>query len=80
MTNTFDAANRLVETQRDGVTLEPVYNGGGDRVGQTIGTTTTHFALDIMGLPEVIQADYLGRLQGQQDQSGGVRNEFSGLI
>ena len=54
MTNTWDAANRLVETTRDGYTLEPIYNGVGDRVGQTAGVTTTHFALDVQGLPEVI--------------------------
>lgn len=54
MTNTFDAANRLIESERDGVTLQPIYNGIGDRVGQTVGTTTTHFALDVIGLPEVI--------------------------
>jgi len=54
MTNTFDAANQLIQTQRDGTTLQPIYNGIGDRVGQTVGTTTTHFALDVMGLPEVI--------------------------
>jgi len=54
LTNVFDAANRLIESERDGVTLQPIYNGIGDRVGQTVGTTTTHFALDIIGLPEVI--------------------------
>ena len=54
LTNTWDAANRLVETQRDGATVVPIYNGVGDRVGQTIGLSTTHFALDVQGLPEVI--------------------------
>jgi len=54
MTNTFDAANRLIETRHDKATLKPIYNGIGDRVGQTNGLTTTHFALDIFGLPEVI--------------------------
>ncbi len=29
-------------------------NGLGDRVGQTVGVTTTYFALDVQGLPEVI--------------------------
>jgi hypothetical protein len=55
MTNTWDAANRLIETNRDTYTLEPIYNGIGDRVGQTVGVTTTYFALDVRGLPEVIQ-------------------------
>jgi YD repeat-containing protein len=54
MTNTFDAVNRLTSSIREGVTVQPIYNGVNDRVGQTIGTTTTHFALDVMGLPEVI--------------------------
>lgn len=54
MTNTFDAANRLVETERNETTLAPIYNGVGDRIGQTVGVTTTYFALDVMGLPEVI--------------------------
>ncbi len=54
MTNTWDAANRLVETTRDSYTLEPIYNGLGDRAGQTVGVTTTYFALDMQGLPEVI--------------------------
>jgi RHS repeat-associated protein len=55
MTNTWDAANRLVGTTRDTNTLQPIYNGVGDRVGQTEGGNTTYFALDIQGLPEVIQ-------------------------
>ncbi|MCP4823833.1 MAG: hypothetical protein GY892_06910, partial [Shimia sp.] len=55
LTNTWDAANRLVETQRNQNIVQPIYNGVNDRVGQTIGVTTTHFALDIAaGLPEVI--------------------------
>jgi YD repeat-containing protein len=37
MTNTFDAANRLTSSLRDGATVEPIYNGVGDRVGQTVG-------------------------------------------
>jgi RHS repeat-associated protein len=54
MTNSWDAANRLIETSRDDTTLEPVYNGIGDRVAQTVGGNTTYFALDVVGLPEVI--------------------------
>ncbi|MFC1976540.1 RHS repeat domain-containing protein, partial [Chloroflexota bacterium] len=55
MTNTWDVANRLVETTRDAYTLEPIYNGVNDRIGQTVGGNTIYFALDIQGLPEVIQ-------------------------
>jgi hypothetical protein len=55
MTNTWDAANRLIETERARTILEPIYNGVNDRVGQTVGLSTTNFALDIAGgLPEVI--------------------------
>ena len=55
MTNTFDAANRLTTSTRNGTTVEPIYNGVNDRVGQTVGVTTTDFALDVAaGLPEVI--------------------------
>ncbi len=58
LTNTWDAANRLVETirQTDQATnrLTPIYNGVGDRVGQTVDGNTTDFALDVIGLPEVI--------------------------
>jgi hypothetical protein len=54
MTNVWDAANRLTEVSRNNYTLQPIYNGVGDRVGQTVGVTTTHFALDVQGLPEVI--------------------------
>ena len=54
MTNTWDAANRLIGTERNETALQPIYNGVNDRVGQTVGTTTTNFALDVQGLPEVI--------------------------
>jgi RHS repeat-associated protein len=54
-TNTWDVANRLIAATRAATTLQPMYNGIGDRVGQTVGATTTHFALDVAGgLPEVI--------------------------
>jgi hypothetical protein len=56
MTNTWDTANRLIETATGNSQLTPHYNGVGDRVGQTVGATTTTFALDVgIGLPEVIQ-------------------------
>jgi RHS repeat-associated protein len=54
MTNTWDAANRLVAATRGAYALEPIYNGAGDRVAETAGLTTTYFALDVQGLPEVI--------------------------
>jgi RHS repeat-associated protein len=54
MTNSWDAANRLVETAVSSQPLGVSYNGVGDRVAQTVGTTTTYFALDVVGLPEVI--------------------------
>ncbi|MCP5013790.1 MAG: RHS repeat-associated core domain-containing protein [Ketobacter sp.] len=55
MTNVFDSANRLVESSRNENTIQPLYNGVNDRVGQTVGLSTTHFALDVAaGLPEVI--------------------------
>jgi RHS repeat-associated protein len=54
MSNTFDAANRLITTNRATTTLQVAYNGVGDRVAQTVGTTTTQLALDVQGLPEVI--------------------------
>jgi RHS repeat-associated protein len=55
LTNTFDAANRLIDTTRSGTTIEPIYNGVNDRVGQTVGLSTTNYALDVAGgLPEVI--------------------------
>jgi len=53
-THTWDAANRLIQTSRDSATLQPVYDGLGHRIAQTVGLTTTYFALDVQGLPEVI--------------------------
>jgi len=55
MTNTWDAANRLTQ-----IAVGPkseivnLYNEVNDRVGQTVDGVTTHFALDVQGLPEVI--------------------------
>ncbi|HEX9922181.1 MAG TPA: hypothetical protein VGD99_05930 [Anaerolineae bacterium] len=55
LTNTFDAANRLTASTRDGNTVQPIYNGVNDRVAQTVGLSTTNYALDVAnGLPEVI--------------------------
>ncbi len=55
MTNTWDATNRLTKIVNPKSEIVNRYNGVNDRVGQTIGLSTTHFALDIAaGLPEVI--------------------------
>jgi hypothetical protein len=40
MTNTFDGPNRLVTAVRNGVTVQPIYNGVGDQVRQTISAAT----------------------------------------
>ena len=55
LTNTWDAANRLIQTSRDTTTIQPIYDGLGNRVAQTAGVTTTYYALDTaIGLPEVL--------------------------
>jgi YD repeat-containing protein len=54
MTNTWDAANRLTQIVNPKSSIVNRYNGVGDRVGQTTSVTTTYFALDVQGLPEVI--------------------------
>jgi RHS repeat-associated protein len=55
MTNTWDAANRLTTVERVAHLVAPIYNGVGDRVGQAEGGNTTDFALDVVGLSEVIR-------------------------
>jgi len=54
MTNTWDAANRLINSQNSTNSLTPIYNGVNDRVGQIVDGVQTDFALDVQGLPEVI--------------------------
>jgi len=55
MTNSWDAANRLIASQRNGTLLQPIYDGVGNRIGQVKNGITTTFALDVAaGLPEVI--------------------------
>jgi len=55
MTNTWDAANHLIETAVSSQPLAVSYDGLGNRVAQTVGLTPTYFALDVaIGLPEVI--------------------------
>ena len=40
MTNTFDGPNRLVSSNRSTATVQPIYNGAGDRVRQTNGAAS----------------------------------------
>jgi RHS repeat-associated protein len=54
MTNTWDAANRLTQIVNPKSEIVNLYNGVNDRVGQVVDGVTTHFALDVQGLPEVI--------------------------
>lgn len=55
MTNAWDVANRLIEIERAGTVLAPIYNGVNDRVRQVKDSVQTDFALDMAaGLPEVI--------------------------
>jgi RHS repeat-associated protein len=77
---TWDAANRLVAAEVDGVVSAYEYDGLGNRVAQTVGGVTTEYMLDVAdGLPEVIVATTGGastryvQVQGQvlaQQDSG----------
>jgi RHS repeat-associated protein len=77
---TWDAANRLVSAEVDGVVSAYEYDGLGNRVAQTVGGVTTEYVLDVGGgLPEVIVATTGGastryvQVQGQvlaQQDSG----------
>ncbi len=80
MLNTWDAANRLVQSQRNAATVQPIYNGVNDRVGQVVdGGTQTDFALDVQGLPEVIYSSdgntylHLPGVTVTENSSGEVR-------
>jgi YD repeat-containing protein len=54
---TWDAANRLVSANVDGVASSFEYDGSGNRTTQTVGGVTTEYVLDVAGgLPEVIVA------------------------
>jgi RHS repeat-associated protein len=54
---TWDAANRLIEANVDGVVSNFKYNGLGQRTEQTVGGVTTQYMLDVAGgLPEAIVA------------------------
>jgi RHS repeat-associated protein len=54
---TWDAANRLVSANVDGVASSFEYDGSGNRTAQTVGGVTTEYVLDVTGgLPEVIVA------------------------
>ena len=55
LTNTWDAANRLITAAGSRQPLAVSYDGLGNRVAQTVGVTTTYYALDTaIGLPEVL--------------------------
>jgi YD repeat-containing protein len=69
---TWDAANRLVSANVDGVVSSFEYDGSGDRTAQTGGGVTMEYVLDVAGgLPEVIVATtggsstYYVQVQGQ---------------
>jgi RHS repeat-associated protein len=69
---TWDAANRLVSADVDGVVSTYAYDGLGQRTSQTVGGVTTEYVLDVAGgLPEVIVATtggastYYVQIQGQ---------------
>jgi YD repeat-containing protein len=69
---TWDAANRLVGANVDGVVSAYEYDGLGNRVAQTVDGVTTEYVLDIGGgLPEVIVATTGGA--GAGSNPGGVR-------
>jgi YD repeat-containing protein len=54
---TWDAANRLVSANVDGLVNSFEYDGSGNRVAQTVGEVTIEYVLDVGGgLPEVIVA------------------------
>jgi YD repeat-containing protein len=54
---TWDAANRLVGANVDGVASSFEYDGSGNRTAQTMDEVTTEYVLDVAGgLPEVIVA------------------------
>jgi YD repeat-containing protein len=54
---TWDAANRLVSANVDGVVSSFEYDGSGNRTAQSVDGVTTGYVLDVAGgLPEVIVA------------------------
>jgi RHS repeat-associated protein len=77
---TWDAANRLVSANVDGVVSSFEYDGSGNRTAQMVAEVTTEYVLDVGGgLPEVILATTGGastryvQVQGQilgQQESG----------
>jgi YD repeat-containing protein len=69
---TWDAANRLVSANVDGMASSFEYDGLGNRTAQTVNGVTTEYVLDVAGgLPEVIVATTSGastwyvQVQGQ---------------
>jgi YD repeat-containing protein len=75
---TWDAANRLVSANVDGVVSSFEYDGSGNRTAQTVGGVTTEYVLDVRGgLPEVIVATTGGA--GAGSNPGGVRRRGVGV-
>ncbi|MBF0688125.1 MAG: RHS repeat-associated core domain-containing protein [Cellulomonas sp.] len=55
-TFTYDLANRVITTTLSGTTTTYRYDPSGNRASQTVGTTTTHFAWDLLaGVPQLAQ-------------------------
>jgi YD repeat-containing protein len=54
-TYSYDHANRLVGATKQGSSISYGYNGLGDRLSQTMNSTTTHFTMDLnTGLTQVL--------------------------
>jgi len=51
---TYDAVDRLLTVSRAGTTVQFTYNGVGGLVAQSVNGSTKSFALDVVGLPEVV--------------------------
>ena len=52
----YDTANRLISVTNGTTTTTFLYNGDGDRVEQTVGSLTTEYVLDPVGLAQVLIA------------------------
>jgi hypothetical protein len=75
---TWDAANRLVSANIDGVVSSFEHDGSGNCTAQMVGGVTTEYVLDVGGgLPEVIVATSGGA--GAGSNPGGVRRQDVGV-
>jgi YD repeat-containing protein len=82
---TWDAANRLVSANGDGVVSSFEYDGSGNRTAQTVGGVTTEYVLDVAGgpsaalrasLPEVIVATTGGASAQYAQVQGQILAEY----